>query len=540
MENKNQKQAFNFLVVVFSFFFFLFTFMRHSLFAESKTIDELTNCLCAGKGGEAACLEELKEAFFKDNQYGDFVETLKGLCPANKAIEPAVSYYIALSRYAQLKYLEEAKEWDEYFARGNEYRDDIVNSAQKAAGLTAAGDALHIDSLLLLYRFHKDQMDAFSEPALADLMAAVNAYAQAGADTRPIRDAAAGLADYGEKGKSKELYKLYARQLAGLEIKDAELKAIAADFYQKGNLELSEHIYDIYIERITKGIPKETLIAELSGIARDFAYKDGALNDPLYAEKAFRQIEETGGKEAFDEGLMYLRGFNLEKAKAFNQAKDIYLEFLKTFPQSSRADELTYKTGIIFIYILRDLKSGRAYLEGLAKKEVASSYSLDALYQLGMLKQWEGEFSPAKEYYDRLLVKLGENGHEDSLRVKERLNELAQNIPLEYNLKIGLDTALREEFAGLDMSKVSLKPSAYLPEKGKEIEISSVASLGPTGCLQTELQYLWSQDLGGHLPAPSQSAFQTSYKTAGTKLIVMVLVAPEGITERGVDLLDVR
>ena len=519
-------------------------FISHSFaYAEElkpKTPELLTKCICEGKSEQIACLEELKGSYFKDNKYADFVELLKGLCPGDKAAEPTVNYYLALSRYSQLKYLEDAKSWDEYFDKGNDYRDDIVNYAQKAAGATTSKDSVNIYSKLLLYQFHKDQQDTFSDSALEQLLSALTEYAQSNGDMKIIKEAADKLVIYNEKGKSKELYKIYALKLAASNIKDVELKYVAAAFYKDGNLELAEVIYDIYIERISKSLSKEELIAELIGIAKEFTYKDEGLSDPLYAEKVFKKIEEIGGEKAFDESLMYLRGFNLEKAKAFTQAKDVYVKFLKTFPKSAHADEVTYKTGIIFIYVLRDLESGRGYLEQLARKDATSAHTLASLYQLGLLKQWEAELPAAKEYYNLLLVKIGNTDPDGLVIIQERLNEIDQNKPLEYNLKIGLDTALKKEFANLDMSKVNLRSSLYLPGKDKEVNISVTTSLGPTGCLQIELQYLWSGDLGSAKPAISQSEFQTFYKTAGTKLINMVLVSPEGITERGIDLIDVH
>ena len=540
--SNNETFVLIFVILILSFICNLSFDICHSYAEESKpnAAETLTKCICEGKTSQPVCLDELKDLYFKDNKYTDFVGLLKGICPENKTVEPAVNYYIAFARYSQLKYLEDVKNWDEYFAKGNEYRDDIVNCAQAALGATTSKDPLNIYSRLLLYQFHADQQDTFSEASLTELMSAVTGFAQSNGDMEVVRKIADKLIIYNESGKAKELYKIYALKLAGSDIKDAELRSIADKFYQDANLELAEIIYDIYIERISKGLSKEKLVSELTGVAKRFAYNNNAAADPLYAEKIFKKIEEAGGKESWGEELMYLRGFNLEKAKVFAQAKDVYAEFLKTFPQSNHADEAAYKSGVIFIYVLRDLKSGRDYLEQLARKEVLSPHALAALYQLGLLKQWEGELPAAKEYYDLLLEKTGNSDPEALAVIQERLNEINQGKPLEYNLKLGLDAALKEEFANLNMNKVSLESSRYLPERGQEVAIHSVTSLGPTGCLQVELQYLWSGDLGMVKPAVTQPEFRTSYGTPGTKLINMVLVAPEGITDRSIDLIDVH
>lgn len=521
---------------------FLITFISSpAVYAqEVKEANALTQCIGAAKTGESPCLVALKDKYFKENKYSEFAEALKALSSDNKAVQALLDYYVALTRYSQLKYLEETKAWDEYFAKGNDYREDIVNSSQKAIISSSSKDALNIYSKLLIYQFHKDQQDTFSDAALTDLLSSVPEYAQAaGSDINTIKEIADKLLVYGENSKAKELYKIYTAKLSGPEIKDAQLKAIAEGFYKDGHLELAENIYNSYIQRLLKsGIPKEKLIPELIAIAKDFAYRDNAPCDMLYAEEIFKKIEEIGGEKAFDEKLMYLRGFNLEKAKAFGPAKDIYVNFLKSFPESSYSDQLTYKTGIIFIYMLRDLKAGRGYLETLAQKSVVSSYTLASLYQLGLLKQWEGDSPAAKEYYDLIVAKGQDIDQERLLLAQSRLNEIEQAKPLDYNITISLDTALKEEYANLDMSKINLKASLYLPEKDQELTISSSASLGPSGCLQVELQYLWSGDMGGVKAGINQPEFKTSYKSGGTKLIIMVLVSPEGITERSVDLID--
>ena len=507
--------------------------------SKAKAPEALTRCICEAKGGELACLNELKDSYFKDNKFSDFVGLLRGLCPGEKTIEPAVNYYIALTRYSQLKHLEEAQLWDEYFAKGNDYRDDIASAAKKAIDATTSGNVINVDASLLLYQFHKDQQDTFVDGALSGLMSSVSGYAASGDDIKTVKEVADKLLAYGEPKEAKELYKVYARKLSSANIKDAELKDIAALFYKDGNTELSENIYDIYIERISKNPAKEKLAQELAGIARDFAYKDSGVKDMLYAEGIFKKIEELAGKDAFNEELMYLRGFNLEKAKEYGQAKDIYRDFLKNFPKSNRLDELNYKIGIIYTYILRDPKTGIEYFNKLINAGSSSGEALASLYQLGLLRQWSGDFAGAKDYYNKLIEKAGDLDPDRLTLTRQRLKEIEENKPIEYNLKTALDIALKDEYANLDVSNAWLSADFYQPQKNKEVTISSLTSIGPSGCLQIELQYLWSGDLGGAKPAVSQSGFKTSYKAKGTQVINMVLISPTGITGRSLDMVDV-
>ncbi|MDD2680159.1 MAG: tetratricopeptide repeat protein [Candidatus Omnitrophica bacterium] len=521
-------------------FLFCFIFYAPAFSQAAKEAKELTQCACASTSASPGCLKDLKDLYFKANRYADFIALLKGLCPANQTIQPSLAYYIALSRYSELKYLEESQSWDEYFAKGNDYRQELLDYSQKASQGLLTQDPLALYNKLLAYQFHKDQEDTFAGDALADLMRSVSAYAQSDADIGAIKEVADKLSGYAEKSKANAAYKIYAGKLAASQIQDYRLKSIAADFYKGGNLELAENIYDIYIKRISPALPAEEMAQELEAIARDFVYKDNAPYDTDYAEKIFKKIEEIGGKEVFDEELMYLRGFNLEKAKAYAQAKDIYIDLINRFPRSTHKDELIYKTGLIYTYILRDSKTGRNYFRQLNEKLSLLPYDLASLYQLGLLKQWEGSLSEAKAYYDRLLQKVGDTDPDRLALARERVKEITQGEPLAYNIKIGLDTALKSEYARLDMSKLSLKSSYYQPQKNQELDLSCATSLGPAGCLQVELRYLWSGDLGGANPPVTQSAFKTAYKAAGTELIVLVLVSPEGISERTVDLIDVR
>jgi len=512
---------------------------------ESKTND-----------GLYAPFDELKTIYFKDNKYPDFVEFLKSLTLKKKEIEPFVDYYIALTRYSQLKYLEEKQNWDEYFSQGNTYRDEITAAAQKSIDATGPKDALWVYARLLLWQFHKDQQDVLAEQALADLMSSVSEYSKEASDPLPIKNAADKLLSYGEKSKSRELYKIYVSKIVSSDIKDDQLKNTAEDFYKQGNLELSEAIYDVYLERIIKSLPKEESTAVLIDIAKLFAYpatsalggsasggKNEGPNDMLYAEKIFNKIEELAGKEYFNQDLIYLRAFNLEKAKEYQKAKDIYVDFVQRFLADSRVEQATYKIGVICAYVLRDIKCGRDNFVKLAEKETTTPYVISSLYQLGLLSQWENDLEKAKGYYNKLLEKAKEDFSETLAMAKERIKEIEEARPMEYNIKTFLDVSLKGTELTGDMQKLSLNASSYILNKGKEVIITSGAYVPESGCMQVELQYLWSGDLEKTKPPleqlPLSPSFATSYKDLGTKLINLVVIAPGGILDRNIDMLDV-
>ncbi len=484
-------------------------------------------------------LGELADLYFNENKYTEYIAYLNSLVKQKKILEPVVNYYIGFTRYCQLKHLEQIQNWDEYFARGNSYRDEIVASLQKTIASVAATDALGVYARLALWKFHKEQNDAAGDTALSDLMNSALAYAKDAKDLKPIKDAADEFSSYGEKAKAKELYKLYVDRIVASDIKDDELKTIALSFYEGGNLDLAEAIYDVYLERAAKEVPKEKLIPVFTEIARSFAYRDEGPADMLYAEKIFTKIEEAGGKEAFDEELIYLRAFNLEKAKEYQQAKDFYLDLVQRYPQSARADEANFKAGLIHTYILRDIKSGRIYFEKLAQKETISPPVISSLYQLGLLSQWEEDLVKAKEYYNKLLERSKASFPETENLAKERLKEIEGAKPIEYNLKTFLDVSFKEEYAMLDMSKLDLRSRPYKAKKDTEINISSTAYTAQSGCLAVELQYLWSGHLGNNKPTNEQISFATQYIQTGTKEINLVVVSATGIIDRNIELADV-
>ncbi len=176
----------------------------------------------------------------------------------------------------------------------------------------------------------------------------------------------------------------------------------------------------------------------------------------------------------------------------------------------------------------------------LAEKENAAAVSIASLYQLGLLSQWAGDLEGAKAYYDKLLEKAGEGFVEAVALAKERLKEIEESLPIEFNLKAFLDASLKEERDRFKMEKVELKPNVYDANLGQDIEISATSNMMQTGCLQVEMSYLWSGDLGQAKPATEKPAFHTTYSDSGTKVIGLVVVSPDGIVDRGFDLVDIE
>src|SRR3989338_2966377 len=458
----------NFTFCTLNFAFTCFAQDNDQLVSLSKRIIEADS-----SAGLYAPFEELKEFYFRDNRYNDFVNFLKSLGAKKKALAPFTQYYIALSRYTQLRYLEEKQGWDEYFAQGNAYRGELTAQAIAAVELTTSADALNLYARLLLWQLHHDQQDNFADESLLALMRAAEEYAKVNPDAAPIKAVADKLSSCAARENSSRLYKLYSEKLVSSGIKGELLNAIAADFFREGNLELAENLYDGYLARIAGD--KDKAIPVLIDLARSFSYYiDEGPKDPFYAEKLFKKIEALGGKQVFDQELIYLRAFNLEKSKEYKQARELYGELARAYPDSAHYPEAIFKSGLISVYILGDIKEARAYFARLAgsEKEITPQ-AVAALYQLGLFSQWENDREQARKYFNLLLEKAKEGYPETIALTRQRLQEIEGGVPLEYNLRGFLDLALAPGGAPAKEHKIDISASPFRAVKGARLEIGS-------------------------------------------------------------------
>ncbi len=283
------------LVLTVFFIFGVLPSILSALAEDSKIPDATARIINSVPGEEVyAALEETARVYFKENKYNEYVEYLRTLKLKNSKIEAALNCYIAMARYYQLKYLEESQNWNEYFSSGNDYRSQIQESAQKAIDKAEAKDPAHISCRLILWRMYKDQENNLADAALPELMNAVAVYAKDGGRPALIKDVAEQLKSYGEKTKTKELYRMYVDKIIASSTKDDDIELAAGGFYKEGNLELSGILYDAYLDIIAKTLPKEKFIATAVAIAKQFSYQSQGAKDLVYSEKVLRKLEAIG------------------------------------------------------------------------------------------------------------------------------------------------------------------------------------------------------------------------------------------------------
>lgn len=549
-QNKHKVQITNvktlvlaFVILVLNLFCHLNSGIYNLAFAQDNTkVTSLAKQIIGAKDYNETqpAFEELSELYFKENKYNEFVEFLNSLSKQNKDLQAPVNYYIGLTRYNQLKHLEEEQNWDEYFAKGNDYRGQIQASLEKVVSSTNNGSPLNLYAKVIIWRFHKDQEDSFYEGALASLLNSAAEYAKLAKNFQPLKTAADELFSCKELAGAKALYKIYTQELFSSDINNEELKKIAMNSHKEGNLILAENIYDVYFERLLKQETKKDSLPALIEIAKSFSYSAASeLADLMFAEKVFKIIEDIGGQGAFNEELIFLRAFNLEKAKEFQSALALYVDFIGRFPKSALSDEVKFKAAIIHAYILADIKNARPYFEGLSIKETLSPQVIASLYHLGLLSQWENDFQKAKGYYDKLIERRKGNFKDDFILAQERLKEIQEAKPLEYNLRMFLDSTFNQNKLSVGLERIDLKAFPYRPKKNSEVNIQATSYLSASGCMQVELQYLWSGETGNAQPSNLASTFSTQYAESGTKVVCLAVVSPSGVVGTAVEIIDV-
>ncbi len=494
--------------------------------------------------------EELKDEYFSDNRYAEFIQRIQDSFPGNRAMALYVNYYTALARYQQLAYLEKTQKWDEYFDQGNEYKAEIENNARKVVENSQPDDPLNINGRVLLWRFHREQQDPGHQEELQALLKAVQEYAQTAEDMSPLKNAGDSMLLNGEKTKAEGVYRLYAEKLALTAGGAEEVRKFARRVYREGNREFSQVLYTAYIDHIAKTYPLEQVIADLNEIADLFISHRESIP---YVVKIYDRTEAVGGNAVFTEPMMLKRAFALVQAKEYRAAKEVYQDFIKKYPCSGYYDEALFKLGVIYTYVLRDRDKGRLCFEQVAQKDDSVSlkecgaearkttpWFISSLYHLGLLSQWDKEPDKAAAYYTQLQDKA-KGGFRDTVRLaNERLKEIKEGNPIEYGLRLFLDASLKPENERFDMSRIDLSASV-INAKGKEnVRIFSNYSAFDTGSLQPEVQYLWSGDTGTATSSFEASVLDTSYEYGGTKTINLVVVSPQGVLDRGVYLLDVE
>lgn len=515
-----------------------------------KKAKQLESVILSNPGGiEAlALLDELSGFYFTERRYGELIDFLRKL-EKKKAGAPcdlAAGYYIGLCRYHQLKYLEETKNWQEYFDLGNSYRQELFVETEKL--VQACPDtSFAVRAQALNWLQHKAQNDAQAEISLTKLTELVNNYVQTNSqDIEVIKEVADSLSKQEEPALAKSTYNLYLNQLLAIEKSPLRLQSIAEGALKEGNINLAELIYDRYIELAKGSLAKDNLAKELIAVIKRFATNGwtsayGGGNDPLYAEKVFGILEEDCGKIYFNEELRYLRAYNLERVKEYARCAEEYAGLVTDFPKNIYLDEAEFKLGIIYTYILGQIELGLGYWQKVIERNSALEYVPECLYHKSLINQYLEDFKTAGAGYAKIMESVAQTGALKNLskRVSERQKEIRESRPIEYNLKTFLDTSLSKPLAANVGLELSVSPFKVISLKEEEVKFSLQQVRIEMGCFAPELNYLWSGDLGSIQPLPTTPEWTTVYKAPGVKVVNLVVVSSSGVIGSALEMAEV-
>ena len=473
--------------------------------------------------------------------------------------ELSLGYYIGLCRYHQLRYLEETRNWPEYFDRGNFYREELFQETAKTVSL-CPGSPLAIKSQVINWLEHKAQNDSLSKDALDKLINLINNYVrqdtvgngrdrslQNGLDLEVIKETADILQREEEPALAKAVYNLYVSRLDNSKTAKEKLRLAAESALESGNISLAGIIYERYIAGIKESFSKDDLAKELMTIAEQFcAAGSGRFKDMAYAEKIFTILEDSCGVSYFSQELQYSRAYNFQRLKDYSKAVEEYEKLVKSFPASPRINEAEFKLAVLYAYILFQKEKGLNYWQKVIERNSDLTFVVESLYHKALISQYTEYFTTALADYSKILELTNNNPAFKELtgRVSARQQEIQESKPIEYNLKTFLDVSLKgggtpgAPTAVFDLSVEPFKTTidkqvnpalshpgelSYNGKGGVKFSLNQPQTM--TGCLVPRLTYLWSGDLGSRYPVPTTPEFSTDYQARGVKVVNVVVLS---------------
>lgn len=498
--------------------------------------------LLANPKENVPALEELASLYFSAGQYNQFADFLGKLTKDKvQDCSLAAGYYLALCRYHQLRHLEEAQAWQEYFDKGADYREELFRQTRDIA-LNCPNSPFAIRAQTINWLEHKARNDGEREDSLNKVISLINGYVKQAQvdDIEVIKEAADILSREKETAFSKAAYNLYVNRMIAKEVSVDKLRHSAQEAYNQGNLELSEAIYERYLQLVAKFFSKDKFAAELTVLANEFSSGGpGKNSDPQYAERIFSALEESSGAEYFSQELQYSRAYNLERMKEYSRCAKEYEALVSRFASGASADKAAFKLGLIYAYILGQKEKGIVSWQKVIEHNNSLNYVLESLYHKSLILQYEGKVDEAVSGYEKIIQLAGENAafRNIAARAALRQKEITGAKDMEYNLKIFLDSVLKEGL--LNQSPLDLLVSPAKAGLGEDVKFSSRQPVLQTGCIAPELTYLWSGDLGEVDLAPVEPEFVSRYRYPGVKVVNLVVLSPAGVVGSALEMVEV-
>ena len=382
--------------------------------------------------------------------------------------------------FSQLKGWQDNKDWEDFFSNKDVYLSKITELLYRITSPEAAV----LKSKYMIFevkRFFNDSKG--KRKAFNDFIREVKNIKKPSSETVSfLRKTVLDLKNKSEKNLYRRVSSLYVSLIKKSKSKDV-LKKEAERFYLNGDMDNFSSIAEAYLSLIN-GRPE--FLQEIKRLIEKSSC--GGVKDkcaPYFAEGLFNKYKDETGK-LLNEGLTYLRGYNLEKSSEYNKARDSYEDFLNRFPESKLSDEVLFRLGCIYMYKLRDFPRAKGLFKKLKNKGYDTGWELDVL-EKGAGK--EGLSYNEKEFFSALF---------------------------------GEDKAARGNFVQAE----SFPSRIFIGEKAK---VRAVSLSPDTGCLTPEGLFLWSGDLGGVKVTTNTPEVAVSFDSPGIKDINLVEEISNGI-----------
>jgi TolA-binding protein len=513
---------------------FLVTVLSGICFASDLTL--LEDKLKACPADLYNVLEELKAVYFRDNNFADFLKTLKENQPCVKSIQ--YDYYNALAKYSELKKLEADQNWQAYFEIKDSYGEGIDKSLKEALAYYSKNsvDKIGLETKYLSWFIEKENSGTAEGKLLDNLMSDIKNYT--GADIKIIKDIADRFAKEGLNPQAQNLYAIYAKKLLSVE-KDPQVLKTEADLaFEALNLTLASVLYDARLELLLSGSNPKEYCQELIVLINKFSDNGfSPAKDAFYAEKLFKQLNQTC-PELFDAGLTYSRAYNLERLKEYKDAVSAYQKFIDVYPDDPRISEARFHAGIINLYVLNNPDEALRYLAPLSVGK--DTLAVSANYYLGLYYQWNKEIDSANKYYalaKSLLESEGSLKNDLLLRlIGERLVEVNENKAIEDNLRLFLEAAFSSQ-AVADNLELNAAPAKSFVDQEQKLTLNYFAQA--IGCFQPEVKFFWAGETGNNNINNDTQSFDASFHFPGSKVIFVTFQSAGSVSGKQLQIIDI-
>jgi tetratricopeptide (TPR) repeat protein len=446
--------------------------------------------------------------------------------------------------FQQIEAWKTEKNWEGVYDKGPVLKKEIAADLAKAETLVKDDAALLFEINFLKWR---NLFDDDPETAFGMFDAVVDAAKGAVASREGlgfVKAAADSVRDLEDKNISRRLYEVYAGSVMGAGLTPGELFENAEGFLAEENNYLAKTLYEAWLAAFSDD--KEVQAKNMILVADKFAHsgKKDAL-DPVYAEEMYRKAGDLAGDVAFEGASQYRRAFNLERIKDYDAAFAQYKKLLTLFPGTALEPEVLFRLGIFEVCARKDRAAAATYFSKIITEFSKDPVALPALYQSGVLAQWNEETQAAKTAYEALLAAAQELGldlqkTELAVLARERLGEITDGLQMKYGLRLFLEGIFSKASEASVPLHVDLTVSPAKSATGASVKFVASTSNPQTGCMTPTYAYEWSGQLGGIDNIPNSPELTTTYPEKGLCVVGVAVVGPNGPQGVGFDIVQLQ